>query len=214
MGVTVKKSALEEDTPTSAAEIKGLIDLRPFVHALVECVSQEDDRHEGSWVQIVVDGIRERISTGLELVAGIEGLSEDTTAVAVAASFSGSPFRLASLLPLLTFSEERARQALIELEELKVVFALDDECHALTFPYPNSDSVGGGHTASVAAPSQREREVAQLVAEGLTNYQIGMRLGLSQRTVETYVRRLFTKLDVTSRSQIVAWYMNQENTDP
>lgn len=41
-----------------------------------------------------------------------------------------------------------------------------------------------------------------------------MRLGLSQRTVETYVRRLFTKLDVNSRFQIVAWYMNQENTDP
>lgn len=41
-----------------------------------------------------------------------------------------------------------------------------------------------------------------------------MRLGLSQRTVETYVRRLFTKLDVNSRSQIVAWYMNQENTNP
>lgn len=41
-----------------------------------------------------------------------------------------------------------------------------------------------------------------------------MRLGLSQRTVETYVRRLFTKLDVNSRPQIVAWYMNQENTNP
>lgn len=210
----MKKSDLEEDTPTSAAEIKGLIDLSPFIDALVECVRQEEGQQlGGSRVQIVVDGIRERINTGLELVSGVDGLSEDTTAVAVAASFSGSPFRLAALLPLLTFSEGRARQALTELKELKVVVALDDECHAFTYPYPATDSAGDGRAGSVVAPSQREREVARLIAQGLTNYQIGMRLGLSQRTIETYVRRLFTKLDVNSRSQIVAWYMNQEKAD-
>ncbi|PMD06140.1 hypothetical protein CJ199_01760 [Brevibacterium paucivorans] len=37
-----------------------------------------------------------------------------------------------------------------------------------------------------------------------------MRLGLSQRTVETYVRRLFTKLDVNSRSQIVLVHESRE----
>lgn len=211
--VTVKESDLKGDTPTSAVKIKGLIDLMPFVDALVECVRQEDDEQlNESRTQIVLDGIRERINTGLRLVSGVDDLSEDTTAVAVAASLSGSPFHLATLLPLLTFSEGRARQALTELEEIKIIVALDEEYYAFAYLYTVTDSARDSHLAPIATPSQREREVARLITQGLTNYQIGMRLGLSQRTVETYVRRLFTKLDVNSRSQIAAWYMSLEKS--
>jgi DNA-binding NarL/FixJ family response regulator len=42
----------------------------------------------------------------------------------------------------------------------------------------------------------REREVLDLVAEGLTNTGIARRLYLSERTVEAHVRHVLTKLDV------------------
>lgn len=45
----------------------------------------------------------------------------------------------------------------------------------------------------------RERQVADLVAQGLTNQEIATRLFLSRRTVESHVAHIFTKLEVRSR---------------
>ncbi|WP_169803851.1 response regulator transcription factor, partial [Actinomadura rubrobrunea] len=51
--------------------------------------------------------------------------------------------------------------------------------------------------------SQREFEVAMLVADGLTNQQIAERLFISVRTVETHLSHIFSKLDITSRVNLV-----------
>ncbi|WP_433514329.1 ATP-binding protein [Nonomuraea sp. CA-143628] len=51
--------------------------------------------------------------------------------------------------------------------------------------------------------SEREREVVELVGEGLTNRQIGERLYLSPRTVETHLARVFRKLGVNTRAALV-----------
>jgi DNA-binding CsgD family transcriptional regulator len=56
----------------------------------------------------------------------------------------------------------------------------------------------------------REREIAELVAEGLTNRQIATRLTISPRTAEGHVERILTKLGFRSRTQIVAWMKTQE----
>jgi predicted ATPase/DNA-binding CsgD family transcriptional regulator len=70
--------------------------------------------------------------------------------------------------------------------------------------------------APVAAPAAMERgrpdvlsrrgaEVAQLIAEGLTNREIGARLFISERTVESHVRTVLNTLGFTSRAQIAGW---------
>jgi DNA-binding CsgD family transcriptional regulator len=51
----------------------------------------------------------------------------------------------------------------------------------------------------------REREVAGLVAAGLTNRRVAVRLGITERTAETHVAHILTKLDFASRAQIAAW---------
>jgi len=53
--------------------------------------------------------------------------------------------------------------------------------------------------------TRRERQIAGLVAEGLTNRDIAARLVLSVRTVESHVQNILTKLDFTNRTQIAAW---------
>jgi DNA-binding NarL/FixJ family response regulator len=53
--------------------------------------------------------------------------------------------------------------------------------------------------------SEREWEVAALVAQGLTNRQIGARLYVSVRTVETHVRNIRTVLGLNTRAHIAAW---------
>jgi predicted ATPase/DNA-binding NarL/FixJ family response regulator len=52
---------------------------------------------------------------------------------------------------------------------------------------------------------QREVAVARLVAEGLSNKEIGARLFISERTVESHVRNVLNKLGFHSRAQIATW---------
>ena len=59
--------------------------------------------------------------------------------------------------------------------------------------------------ARVGPLAPREVDVAQLVAEGLTNKQIAGRLFISDRTVATHVRNIMNKLGFDSRSQIATW---------
>ena len=56
-------------------------------------------------------------------------------------------------------------------------------------------SLGAG-AGPVGQLSEREREVLELMAEGLTNSGIAKRLYLSERTVEAHVRQVLMKLDV------------------
>jgi non-specific serine/threonine protein kinase len=53
--------------------------------------------------------------------------------------------------------------------------------------------------------TRREFEIAQLVAEGMTNRDIATRLVISPRTAEGHVEKILTKLGFTSRTQIAAW---------
>jgi DNA-binding NarL/FixJ family response regulator len=52
---------------------------------------------------------------------------------------------------------------------------------------------------------QREAEVARLVADGLSNKEIGGRSFISERTVESHVRNTLNKLGFNSRAQIAGW---------
>ena len=61
----------------------------------------------------------------------------------------------------------------------------------------------GGADADVL--TAREREVALLVADGLANRVIAERLAVSERTVETHVRNVLTKLGLANRTQVAAW---------
>ena len=54
--------------------------------------------------------------------------------------------------------------------------------------------------------SARELEVAALVAAGYTNKQIAIELYVSERTAQNHVHHILTKLGVTNRTQVAAWF--------
>ncbi|MFC4041094.1 AAA family ATPase [Dactylosporangium siamense] len=58
----------------------------------------------------------------------------------------------------------------------------------------------------------REREIAGHVARGLTNKAIAAELYLSERTVETHVQRVLTKLGLANRTQVATWHLRSTDT--
>jgi DNA-binding NarL/FixJ family response regulator len=60
----------------------------------------------------------------------------------------------------------------------------------------------GSETAALL--TVREQQILEQISEGLTMHQIGTRLGISPRTVETHVAKLYRKLGVRTRVQAVA----------
>src|SRR6056297_1402630 len=55
--------------------------------------------------------------------------------------------------------------------------------------------------------SRREHEILALLVDGLTNFQISARLGLSENTVKYYLKAIYQKLDVSSRGGAIAKYV-------
>jgi two-component system response regulator DevR len=63
----------------------------------------------------------------------------------------------------------------------------------------------------LASLTDQERRILDLIAEGLTNRQIGSRLGLAEKTVKNYVSSLLSKIGLRSRTQ-AALYVTAAKT--
>jgi DNA-binding NarL/FixJ family response regulator len=57
---------------------------------------------------------------------------------------------------------------------------------------------------SLGGLTAREREVLEVLAEGIYNYAIAARLGISEKTVRNHVSIIFSKLQAKSRARAVA----------
>jgi DNA-binding NarL/FixJ family response regulator len=60
----------------------------------------------------------------------------------------------------------------------------------------------------LAALTDQERQILDLIGEGLTNRQIGERMFLAEKTVKNYVSNLFAKLGMSRRTQAAAFVTN------
>jgi non-specific serine/threonine protein kinase len=58
--------------------------------------------------------------------------------------------------------------------------------------------------------TRREREIAVLIARGLTNREIAAELVIAERTADTHVSNLLGKLGARTRSQIAAWAVEHD----
>ena len=67
----------------------------------------------------------------------------------------------------------------------------------------------------LASLSEQERRILALIAEGLTNREIGGELHLAEKTVKNYVSNLLAKLDMQRRTEAAVFYtrVQQEQRD-
>jgi DNA-binding CsgD family transcriptional regulator len=121
---------------------------------------------------------------------------------------------MAVLMPILTQAEEAATAAMGRSKydaEFSAGKRLSRESAvglALGEPLPAAASKISG--AGVGVLTKREADVARLIADGLSNKQIGARLFISERTADSHVRSILNKLGFSSRAQIARWIASAE----
>jgi non-specific serine/threonine protein kinase len=69
----------------------------------------------------------------------------------------------------------------------------------------NEEPVPAAQAPAPAQLTRREREIAELVTQGLGNREIAEHLVLAKRTVDSHIEHIFSKLGFTSRAQLAAW---------
>ncbi len=77
----------------------------------------------------------------------------------------------------------------------------------------SASSSAAAVTDAAAALTQREREVLELIADGMTNRQIGEVLDLAEKTVKNYVSGLLRKLGMERRTQAAVFGAEHRATE-
>ena len=98
-------------------------------------------------------------------------------------------------------------------QEEAVEYALSEEEEPTPRSPKTSEEPSVGEQQAVLL-TRREREVATLVRQGLTNRQICAELVISERTVDAHVCKILKKLGLRSRAQIAAWVAGQQEALP
>jgi DNA-binding CsgD family transcriptional regulator len=117
---------------------------------------------------------------------------------------------MSPLMSLLVEPAEKLAKAELGHDHYKTAFdyglRLDREAAVALAMGKNAESDTRRPIAKAADPlGKRERQVAQLIAEGFSNKEIASRLFLSERTVETHVYNILNKLGFNTRVKIAAW---------
>jgi len=121
--------------------------------------------------------------------------------------------RVGEMNPYESFDEQcatRARSAL-GIEVYDAVFAEAaalglDEVVGFVLP---STSARQARPDEPGRLTKREREIAELVARGMSNKDIAAALVIGRRTVESHVENILVKLGFTSRTQVASWLARQ-----
>ena len=100
-----------------------------------------------------------------------------------------------SVLFLLPSIKRKHGEAIREIKALEIHYTKAEESRIFAMLEK--------HPEQMAELSDREREVAQLVAEGLRNREIAQRLFISEETVKSHIRSIFNKTNIDRRSKLV-----------
>jgi predicted ATPase/DNA-binding SARP family transcriptional activator/DNA-binding CsgD family transcriptional regulator len=183
--------------------------------------------------------LKESLAIDVELGSKID-IAEDLEGLAEAAGALGQHFRAARLWGAAAALREdigvpwRSAERLLHELQLAVARSELDETvwerafaegramgmeeaveYAISEEQPGTPSTTtpeqpSGSTQATAL-TRREREVAALLARGLTNRQIAKELSISEHTVENHVARILKKLKLSSRSEVAAWVEAQRS---
>jgi DNA-binding CsgD family transcriptional regulator len=181
-----------------AGEVRGS---KPLLAEALRIAHQIDDR-VAQFYLLDAFGCLAANAGQARLAAQLLGAAETMRAGVGASVFS-------MLAPLLAQAEASAITALgtstFEAEFKAGKRLHRDAAAELALGEPTQAAAAAADDADAGLLGRREADVARLVADGLSNKQIGARLFISERTVESHVRNILNKLGSNSRAQIAGW---------
>ena len=137
-----------------------------------------------------------------------EAIADLTTAARISTTIGTPGFAVEASVELAAALARRGTRADSDRARALLAAAAPDACHLGMTPF--SQRIEDLRARLPAGPessplSPREREVAALVRQGLTNQQIAAALYVSERTAQNHVQHILTKLGFANRSQIAVW---------
>jgi len=136
----------------------------------------------------------------VRVVVLLESSEEDLVVETFRAGAKGVFFRAASARPL-----ARCIHSVYNGQ----IWAGSRELGFLLGAFSESSAFRMLNPAALALLSQREHQVVRCVAEGLSNRQIADRLKLSEHTIKNYIFRIFEKLGMSSRVELIVYAMRE-----
>lgn len=184
--------------------------IRQFLesHTDIEVVAEADDGEQAIEMirqqrpDVAVLDIQMPWKTGIEVTRWVR-TNQPSTGVLVLTAYDDEPYVLAVLKAgangyvLKTADGEEIVQAVRAVHEGKS--ALDPEIARKVMRRIS----GGSIVENIEELTSRELEVLTLVAQGYTNKAIGVQLGISDRTVQGHLAKIFGKLQASSRTEAV-----------
>jgi non-specific serine/threonine protein kinase len=175
--------------------------------------------NSGGAIEIVRQSLPVCLAAGQsEIVAyGIKVLAMASADPVRAARLFGAADGLRDAIGVSTWP---SRRAMYEARRVMVADRIGAEAYATAWnegrTLSAADAMALGLERHDAPPApgpgrltRREREIAALIATGLTSREIGDRLHVSERTVDAHADHIRTKLDLRSRAEIAAWAIRE-----
>jgi predicted ATPase/DNA-binding CsgD family transcriptional regulator len=154
--------------------------------ALAWAVAAEGDNDRAARLFGAAEAIPQTVGTSLATLGQLSGL-HSAYLTAVRGALGDAAF------------EQAFQQGLAFSFEEAVAFALGEVVS------PTRDIPADPSAQRDDALTRREREIAELIARGLSNKEIASTLVIAQRTAEAHVGHILTKLGFTSRVQVATW---------
>ena len=140
------------------------------------------------------------VTVMLRVVEELDSGGTHFVVVEAPASWAKAP-NGASSTPLTASSRSLPRSAHIDGDPRQHAIAVETRRRELVF-----DVLTRGNAGIAEMLTERELQIAALVAGGELNKRIAARLRISEYTVSTHIRRMFSKLGIKSRSSLAAMY--------
>ena len=225
VGDSQRAAGLYEESLTLWRELRGTPGIASALHKLGQVSQSTGDMATA----------RARLTESLTLqqeLGNRQGIGECLAGLAATAATSGHPERAARIFAASAALLEAIGVPLAPVDQAALTHDLDATRERLGAPaweqawaagaaLSTQDAIGlalidddppaattAANTREDHDPSRlspRERQVSQLIAQGLTNREISRALSISEKTVGSHIDHIMTKLDLRSRTRIAVW---------
>lgn len=200
---------VEESRPGSASLTACLSQTRSFACVLgsrtIEAARQIADRGR-IHVAIINASIRDGNETAFDLVRSLAGLSHPVRSLMIKDSWQGREIIEAfghgakGLLTTRPINVERTSKAVACVQKGQIWADNEQLSHTLNY-FAGIESSRRSAIPAAASLTRREKEIARLLCQGVSNKEIAESLYISERTVKNHLGNIFEKIGVRSRVQ-------------